>query len=103
MLTIELSEVITISLCTSSMLRMSHCKILIDENSEIRTVHNDLAFVVYDSLLTFGSEVTFFWKPRQFNGATILFLLNRYLTLVVQILLWVPSPPSFQVRCLASR
>ena len=103
MLTIELSaEIITDGYCDVSVLGMSYFKMLIDENRDIRTVHINLALVVYDSLLTFGSEATFFWKPRRLNGAMILFLLNRYLTLAVQILFWAPSPPSFQVCCLAS-
>ena len=64
---------------------------------------NSLALVVYDCLLTFGSEVVFFWKPRRPSGAMILFLLNRYLTLGLQIYNCVPEPRSFQVRCLMSR
>ena len=104
MLTIDLSAAMIIDeYCAVSVLGMSHCKILIDENRHIKIVHNYLALVIHDYLLTFGGEVKFFWKPRQLNGAMILFLLNRYLTLVVQILLWVPFPPSFQVRCFASR
>ena len=83
---------------------MSHYKRLINENRDIRIVDIDryLALVVYDYILTFSSEVTFFWKPRRLNGAMILFLLSRYLTLVAQIFSWVPLPPSFQVRRLAS-
>ena len=103
MLTIELSAQIIVDYCDISVLGMSHCKRLIDESREIRIVLYYLALVAYDSLLTFGSEVTFFWKPRQLNGAAILFLLNRYLTLAVQILDFSPSPSSFQVRCLVSR
>ena len=103
MLTIELSAEFTIwEYCGISVFGTFHSKILINENRDIRTVHINLALVVYDSLLTFGSEATFFWKPRRLNGAMILFLLNRYLTLAVQILFWAPSPPSFQVCCLAS-
>ena len=103
MLTIELSADVFSDYCQISLLGTSHSKTMIDQNPHIRTVHNYLALVVYDILLTFGSEVTFFWKLRRLNGAMILFLLNRYLTLAVQILNWVPMPPSFQVRGLASR
>ena len=103
MLTIELSEDIMVEYCNVSVLGMSHSKILIDENRDITMVHNYPAFVVYDYLLTFDSEATFFWKPRRVNGAMILFLLNRYLTLAVQIIRCSPQPLSIQVRCLASR
>ena len=102
MLTIELSADIFDDYCQISLLGTSHSKTMIDQLSHIRTVDNYLALVVYDYLLTSGSEASFFWKPHRFNGATILFLLNRYLTLIVQILMWVPSPTSFQVNCLAS-
>ena len=81
---------------------MSHYKRLINENRDIRIVHDYLALVAYDSLLTLGSEVTFFWKPRRLNGAMILFLLNRYLTLAVLLFEHTPIPPSFQVCCLVS-
>ncbi|KAJ3490880.1 hypothetical protein NLJ89_g11398 [Agrocybe chaxingu] len=39
------------------------------------------AFVmlIYDHLLTFADEVERIWKP-DFSGATVLFLINRYLT-----------------------
>ena len=103
MLTIGLSaESIILNYCDLSVSGMSHCKILIHENRDIQIVYNHLALVAYEYLLTFGSEATFFWKPRRFNGAMILFLLNRYLTLTVQILNWVPYSLPFQVRCLAS-
>ena len=82
---------------------MSHYKRLINENRDIRIVHDYLALVAYDSLLTLGSEVTFFWEPRRLNGAMILFLLNRYLTFVVQILTWVPSASSSWVGCFMQR
>ena len=81
---------------------MSHYKRLINENRDIRIIRNHLVLVAYDYLLTFGSEATFFWKPRRVNGAMILFLLNRYLTLAVQIIRCSPQPLSIQVRCLVS-
>ena len=43
-----------------------------------------LAVFLYDYLITFDSEVMLFWMPCKINGASILFLLNRYLTLAVQ-------------------
>ena len=105
MLTIELSAKIVIieEYCGVAVLGMSYSNILVDENKAIRIVHNYIALVAYDCLLTFSREVTFFWKPRRLSGAMILFLFNRYLTLAVQILMWVPWPPSFQVRCPASQ
>ena len=102
MLTIEPSAENTIQgICAFSIIGMSHYKRVIDENRAIMLVHNYLALVIYDCLLTVGSEVAFFWNLRRLNGAMILFLLNRYLTLAVQILRCIPSPLSFEVRCLA--
>ena len=75
---------------------------MIDENEGMKMANHYPALVVYDYLLTFCSEATFFWKPRRVNGAMILFLLNRYLTLAVQIIRCSPQPLSIQVRCLAS-
>ena len=105
MLTLELSAEIIQETSGASVLGMPHFKILIDENRDIRIVDIDsyLALVIYDYILTFSSEVTFFWKPRRLNGAMILFVFNRYLILTAQILTWIPFPPSFQVRCLVSR
>ena len=59
-----------------------------------------VVLVTYDYFLTFDSEVSYFWGPRLVNGASILLLLNRYLTLVVQILEWFPSYASLKVSCL---
>ena len=59
-----------------------------------------LALIVYEYFLTSVSEVKFFWKLRGVSGASILFLLNRYITVTLQILYLVPEPSSFQVRCL---
>ncbi|EJF63570.1 hypothetical protein DICSQDRAFT_134132 [Dichomitus squalens LYAD-421 SS1] len=55
-----------------------------------------LVLFAYDYLITLHSEVVLFWMPRRFNGASILFALNRYLTMMVQILGLVPLPSSFQ-------
>ncbi len=43
------------------------------------------AFVVYEYIITFDREVSLFWR-RRFTGATLLFLLNRYITLLTQIM-----------------
>ena len=102
MLTMELSAAIIEEYSQMFVFGMSHYQRLINENRDIRILHDYLALVAYEYLLTFGSEATFFWKPRRFNGAMILFLLNRYLTLTVQILNWGPYSLPFQVRCLAS-
>lgn len=39
------------------------------------------AILILDHLLTFDSEVSFIWG-RRFTGATLLFILNRYTTLI---------------------
>ncbi|KAI0675498.1 hypothetical protein C8Q78DRAFT_963789 [Trametes maxima] len=43
------------------------------------------ALLVYEYLITFDHEVDLFWRPR-FTGASVLFLLNRYLPLITIIL-----------------
>ncbi|KAI0746884.1 hypothetical protein C8Q80DRAFT_1271711 [Daedaleopsis nitida] len=43
------------------------------------------AFLVYEYLITFDQEVRLFWR-RDVSGACILFFLNRYLSLSVQLL-----------------
>ncbi|KAI0821839.1 hypothetical protein BC628DRAFT_1422262 [Trametes gibbosa] len=54
-----------------------------------------VALLAYDHLLTFSGEVQFVWD-RKFSGATVIFLLNRYITLFNKILLpistfWWPN------------
>ncbi|KAI1791865.1 hypothetical protein LXA43DRAFT_1061116 [Ganoderma leucocontextum] len=39
-----------------------------------------VAFLAYEHLITFETEVTLFWK-KQFTGASLLFFVNRYLTI----------------------
>ncbi|TBU54372.1 hypothetical protein BD310DRAFT_936002 [Dichomitus squalens] len=53
-----------------------------------------LTLFFYDCILTFDCEVTLFWKGVHLSGATILFLLNRYITLATQLItnVSVPSP-----------
>ncbi|TBU29476.1 hypothetical protein BD311DRAFT_756743 [Dichomitus squalens] len=55
------------------------------------------ALSYYDYLITFHNEVTLFWIPMRINGASVLFLLNRYLNLVMQIGYWIQVPNSLQV------
>ncbi|TBU39381.1 hypothetical protein BD309DRAFT_438774 [Dichomitus squalens] len=54
------------------------------------------ALLAYDYILTFNSEVTLFWMGGRLSGATILFLLNRYITLAAQIFNAAPIPPSVE-------
>ncbi|KAL7280949.1 hypothetical protein ACG7TL_005898 [Trametes sanguinea] len=44
-----------------------------------------LAFLTYEYLITFDSEVGLFWRSK-FTGASALFLINRYWPLLVNIL-----------------
>ncbi|EJF56554.1 hypothetical protein DICSQDRAFT_141176 [Dichomitus squalens LYAD-421 SS1] len=55
------------------------------------------ALSYYDYLITFHNEVTLFWIPMRINGASVLFLLNRYFNLVMQIGYWTQVPKSLQV------
>ena len=43
------------------------------------------ALVLYDYLISLDQEVNLFWK-RKFTGATVLFLLNKYLLVLSNIL-----------------
>ena len=43
------------------------------------------ALVFYEYTITLGQEIDMFWK-RKFTGATVLFLLTRYLLLLYFIL-----------------
>ncbi|KAI0351841.1 hypothetical protein OH77DRAFT_1410310, partial [Trametes cingulata] len=43
------------------------------------------AFLTYEWLITLDREVALFWR-RKLNGASVLFLTNRYLPLLVQVL-----------------
>ena len=44
-----------------------------------------VALVFYDYVITLDHEINLFWK-RKFTGATILFLLNRYLLVLFYII-----------------
>ncbi|TBU41752.1 hypothetical protein BD309DRAFT_924830 [Dichomitus squalens] len=55
-----------------------------------------LALFSYDFILTFGSEVTLFWEGGHLSGATILFLLNRYITLASQVIGYIPASSSVE-------
>ncbi|TBU52769.1 hypothetical protein BD310DRAFT_831509 [Dichomitus squalens] len=80
------------------------------DNSEVQAVSETFfsdcwtyaaaALLAYDYTLTFESEVTLFWMGGRLSGATILFLLSRYITLAVQAINVVPSVSSTEV-CLA--
>lgn len=50
------------------------------------------ALLYYDYALTVPSEVQCIWK-RKFSGASALFLINRYVSLLVHTLLWVQMLP----------
>ncbi|KAH9919793.1 uncharacterized protein BXZ73DRAFT_21042, partial [Epithele typhae] len=41
------------------------------------------AILIFDYILTFGREVHFFWS-RRLSGSTVLFILNRYLALILK-------------------
>ena len=43
------------------------------------------ALVCYDFLITFDREVRCVWR-RKWTGATVLFILNRYIVLLVHII-----------------
>ncbi|KAI0331800.1 hypothetical protein GY45DRAFT_1369766 [Cubamyces sp. BRFM 1775] len=54
-----------------------------------------IALLAYDYLLTFSGEIQFVWS-RKFSGATVVFVLNRYVTLFSKIVLpistfWWPN------------
>lgn len=51
-----------------------------------------IAFLGFEYLVTFDREVELFWK-RKFTGASVLFLLNRYLPLLTVILDLSQSTP----------
>ncbi|TBU28241.1 hypothetical protein BD311DRAFT_663740, partial [Dichomitus squalens] len=55
------------------------------------------ALLAYDYTLTFGNEVTLFWTGGHRSGATVLFILNRYITLAAQSMNLVPIPSSVEV------
>lgn len=73
----------------------------------MRSLNSSLVLLAYDHLLTISGEVEFVWR-RKFSGATVVFLLNRYVTLFGKIMLpistfWWPNQtdkvcPNDQVR-----
>lgn len=50
------------------------------------------AFLLYDFLLTFDKEIQLFWR-KPLSAASMLFYLNRYLTLTVYILVAIGMAP----------
>ena len=61
-----------------------------------------LVLLVYEWIITLGSEVNLFWK-RKISLATCLFLLNRYLPLVWQVFRYVGEPLSTSEKVSQSR
>ena len=56
------------------------------------------AFVLYEYIITFDQEVKLFWN-KKWNGATTLFLVNRYLVLFLRLCNLIGFVPmSEQVR-----
>ncbi|TBU29421.1 hypothetical protein BD311DRAFT_661177, partial [Dichomitus squalens] len=56
------------------------------------------ALFSYDFILTFESEVTLFWEGGHLSGATILFLLNRYITLASQVIGYITASSAFPIE-----
>ena len=59
-------------------------------SSDLMTLTDDLkrpitVLLFYDYILTLDKEVRLFWK-RKISGASLLFLFNRYLTVLTQVL-----------------
>ena len=56
---------------------------------------------MYEFAITFNKEVELFWK-RRLTVSSILFLLNRYLSVIVNMIYapWPPylSPKTYEVR-----
>lgn len=61
-----------------------------------------VALLVYEFILTFDSEINLFWKGAHLSGPSILFIMNRYLTLASQALGATPVPFSVEVCWYAS-
>ncbi|TBU39622.1 hypothetical protein BD309DRAFT_871910, partial [Dichomitus squalens] len=55
------------------------------------------ALLIYDYIMTLDSEMILFWLPCRVNGASILFLLNRYICLAYQLFNFIPTPSSLKV------
>ena len=56
----------------------------------VRALTNLADVFIYDYVLTFAQEVQLIWG-RKITGASVLFWLNRYLTLALVIMNFVPS------------
>ncbi len=56
-----------------------------------------LALLYYDFVITFPDEVKCIWQ-RKFSGATILFCINRYGTLLAQTLVIVEDLYAWQTQ-----
>lgn len=64
------------------------------------------AFVIYEYLITLDREVELFWSARsRSTGATVLFIVTRYWTLILRVLNmfgFMPMSNQVSVRCLYS-
>lgn len=56
-----------------------------------------IALLYYDFMITISDEVEYIWK-RKFTGATALFCINRYVTLLVQTLSVIASLLTWQTQ-----
>ncbi|TBU62401.1 hypothetical protein BD310DRAFT_810603, partial [Dichomitus squalens] len=61
------------------------------------------ALLFYDYILTFNSEVALFWMGGRLSGATVLFLLSRYITLTTKIMEGLPVSSSVETYVLVSQ
>ena len=48
------------------------------------------ALLVYEWCITFSDEVNLFWKNKK-SLATFIFLLNRYLPLIFEVVTWLDT------------
>ena len=63
------------------------------------------AMILYEYIITFDQEVKLFWN-KKWNGATTLFLVNRYLVLFLRLcnlIGFVPMPEQVRIPSLWSK
>ena len=53
-------------------------------------LHHSIGLIMYEFMITFNKEVELFWR-RRFTLSSILFLVNRYVPLVVNMI-YAPWP-----------
>ncbi|KAI0716708.1 hypothetical protein C8Q76DRAFT_856131 [Earliella scabrosa] len=57
-------------------------------------------FLIYDFAITFGEEIDYFWKDRVSPGSRILYIMNKYLSLLAQVIIAARLLPIFtEVSC----